>query len=170
MNSKMILLFWYSCFERLETSVHNYVIRQLTDSHSSDFRQYCILHFNVQILTLHCYYSTMCLVFHCVCCCVLSFVFFALYKIFLLYYFMGHLWSLNCCYTRVFVSYDITDGTVLSIMVPSRLDYSNSLLFRCSFSGIAELCCPDCFQHTTVYFPAVAPALALATCLFPYHV
>jgi len=121
--------------------------------------------FSLSLLLLYHVFSVSLCVLLCIIIC-----FFALYKIFLLYYFMGHLWSLNCCYTRVFVSYDITDGTVLSIMVPSRLDYSNSLLFRCSFSGIAELCCPDCFQHTTVYFPAVAPALALATCLFPYHV
>jgi len=66
-------------------------------------------------------------------------------------------------------------ASVASAVVLSRLDYSNSLLFGRSVSNTAKLqriqntAVQIVLNATTVPFPAVAPALALATCLFPYQ-
>jgi len=65
-------------------------------------------------------------------------------------------------------------ASVASAMVLSR-HYINSLLFGRSVSNTAKLqriqntAVQIVLNTTTVPFPAVAPALALATCLFPYQ-
>jgi len=75
---------------------------------------------------------------------------------------------------RSFLTEDMA-ASVASAVVLSRLDYSNSLLFGHSVSNTAKLqriqntAVQIVLNTTTVPFPAVAPALALATCLFPYQ-
>jgi len=76
---------------------------------------------------------------------------------------------------RFFLTEDMAASIARTMVLP-RLDYSNSLLLAVCLKynktpTHSKYCCPDCFEHiTTVPFPAVALAFALATCLFPYQV